>query len=134
MGEDHNMNKEVDDVIVRRAMFIHDTLRLQAIYNKSSFIPTTWEEATENYKQKVIELVEKLINLGDIEFMEKYIRIAYENFRSELLSSGWKYGKDLDVDKKETPFVVPYDELDEREKVKIKLLFDLIKLAREYIW
>jgi len=47
----------------------------------------------------------------------EYLAEAEHNFWvEERLSRGWKYGEEKDVDKKLTPYLVPYEQLDEEIK------------------
>jgi RyR domain len=50
----------------------------------------------------------------------------HRNWLQGKLDTGWKYGPVKDVDKKEHPCMVPYDELPEDQKIKDKLFSAIV--------
>lgn len=52
-----------------------------------------------------------------IEVSEELARNTHEVWAQERISQGWTYGSERDDTKKETPCLVPYEELEESEKV-----------------
>ena len=59
----------------------------------------------------VVELPEELIELT-----EKIAENVHENWSAERILDGWTWGESRDDSGKTTPCLVPYAELDEREK------------------
>ena len=43
---------------------------------------------------------------------------SHESWLKEKLANGWKYGPEKDIDKKEHPCCVPYEELPAQQKTK----------------
>ena len=60
---------------------------------------------------KNVKLPENLDNL-----IEKVAREVHETWAANRIKEGWKYGPERNDEKKETPCLVPYDELPEIEK------------------
>lgn len=58
-----------------------------------------------------VVLPEELINLS-----EKISKNVHEVWSKNRLEQGWTYGEQRDDEKRETPCLVPYDELSEEEK------------------
>lgn len=80
-----------------------------------------WNEAPQWQKQSAMAGVEHLI---------KHPRTSpkrtHDLWLKQKTKDGWKYGKIKDVDKKEHPCFVEYDELPEKEKVKDKLFKNIV--------
>lgn len=51
----------------------------------------------------------------------------HDSWVKEKKETGWKYGKVKDVEKKEHPCIVPYDELPEEQKKKDSLFQGVVK-------
>ena len=60
---------------------------------------------------KDIALPEELLALT-----EKIAENVHDVWAQNRIAEGWTYGGNKDSDKKTTPFLVPYDELDSSEK------------------
>lgn len=50
------------------------------------------------------------------EIAEKVARNVHENWAAERMADGWTYGPERDDARKKHPCLVPYDQLDEKEK------------------
>ena len=50
------------------------------------------------------------------EIAESLSKNTHEIWSSGKIADGWRYGKELDHEKKEHPSIVPYEELSESEK------------------
>jgi hypothetical protein len=55
------------------------------------------------------------------ELMDKIAKNVHENWAQQRMSEGWTYGPTRDDVKKNTPCLVPYEELPEEEKVYDRL-------------
>ncbi|MCQ2752157.1 MAG: hypothetical protein MJ189_03570 [Coriobacteriales bacterium] len=87
----------------------------------------------------------KPINTKDVHLPEKLnalsedlARNVHENWSLARIAEGWTYGKTRNDEKKQTPCLVPYDELPESEKEYDRLtaqetLKSIIKLGFEII-
>ena len=82
-----------------------------------------WEEAPDWQKESAVNgvLMCKNTPTGGI-------KLSHESWMAEKLAQGWKYGPVKDVDKKEHPCLVPFDDLPKNQQIK-DVLFTAIALA-----
>lgn len=69
------------------------------------------------YKPKPIDTSAIELSSDLIELSEELARNTHEVWAQQRLEQGWSYGPERDDSKKETPCLVPYEELEESEKV-----------------
>ncbi|MCK9445178.1 MAG: RyR domain-containing protein [Tissierellaceae bacterium] len=124
--------------IEKLAKMIHDD------YNKKQLLRNpdedlaypTWESLPQTLKYSNIrqakQMTEKLVRLGysvlpssatgdevksltdiEVEFLSK---LEHDSWLEERVQNGWKYGPVKNVEKKESPFIIPYDDLSEEIK------------------
>lgn len=68
------------------------------------------------YNPKPIDISEVELSEDLLELSEKLAENVHDVWASGRISQGWSYGDKRDDDKKQTPCLVPYDELPEVEK------------------
>ena len=69
------------------------------------FSQVDWEDAPEWQKQSVINGVKYHLTNENTTPAD-----SHENWLKEKIADGWKFGKIKDIEKKEHPCFVPYDE------------------------
>jgi len=116
---------------IRRAIFVYEGARLHALQLNCPIIPKPWARREEEFRLQFIKLVDDLIT-GKRAFSDP--ETAHDSWMKKYKEMGWKYGKEYDPDKKTHPDLVPYEELDPREKVKDDVFLALVDIAGEYIW
>lgn len=82
----------------------------------------TWEEAPVWQKESAMNGVEFHVKNSDSTPED-----SHNNWLKEKEKDGWKYGEVKDVDKKEHPCMVPYDQLPYNQKVKDALFISIIR-------
>lgn len=89
------------------------------------FSQPTWENAPEWQKQSAINGVA-------FHFMEPNAdyKASHNNWMTEKLSNGWKYGPVKDVDKKEHPCIVAFEELPKFQQTKDVLFKSIVDAVR----
>jgi hypothetical protein len=90
-----------------------------------------WAYAPEWQKEsarKGIEFHWKTIASGELPSPSA----SHESWTSEKESTGWKYGPVKDVDKKEHPCLVPYDQLPDEQKTKDFLFVAVAQSSFEF--
>lgn len=99
-----------DTLIEACARAAHEVNRAYCIaQGDTSQVP--WEQAPEWQKSSALKGVVGALG-GNTP------RQSHESWLEEKRVNGWKYGPYKDVDKKEHPCFVPYDELPESQKAK----------------
>jgi len=116
---------------VRRTIFVYEAARLHAILLGCPVVPKPWGEREEEFKLQLIKLIDDLA-AGRKKFLDP--KAAHESWVRRYKEMGWQYGKVYDPEKKAHPDLVPYEELDPRERVKDDVFLALVNIAREYIW
>lgn len=67
-----------------------------------------------------------------LELTELLSKNTHENWAAARIRNGWSYGPRRDDDKKETPSLVPYDDLPETEKEYDRILtVNLLKVIKK---
>lgn len=68
------------------------------------------------YKPEPIDTNDVVLNLDIMDLAEKLAKNVHEVWAVGRINQGWKYGEKRDDIKKETPTLVPYEDLPEDEK------------------
>lgn len=68
------------------------------------------------YKPKTVDLSDVVLSDELLQLTEKIAENVHEVWAAGRIAEGWKYGPVKDSMKKETPLLIPYDELPESEK------------------
>jgi hypothetical protein len=73
--------------------------------------------------------MEKLVS--NREDIERIVEEAYDSWVQEMKDSGWKYSKVVDLDKKESPYIVPYKDLSLRAQTEYRVFAHILN---DVIW
>ena len=119
------------DKQIRRAIFVYEGARLHAQMLNCPVIPKPWDEREEEFKTQFIELIDDLI-MGRRKFYNP--KAVHDSWMERYIKMGWQYGEIYDPDKKIHPDLVPYEQLDLKEKVKDNVFLELVNIAYRYIW
>lgn len=116
-------------LIQRRARFIYEAARLQAIAVDAPVVPEHWEERDPSFRAQMLGVIEMMCGpnrkTSPEELHEDWVK-AYETM-------GWKYGPVRDPKLKTHPDMVRYDQLEPREKDKDEVFVALCEIARQWI-
>ena len=126
------MNAQVTE---RRSRFVYESARLHAIALQCPVIPSQWEEREDDFKKQFRRLIRRLTSElcgGMREFQD--FEEAHDSWVKKYFEMGWVYGESYDPECRTHPDLVPYDELDPKEKVKDEVFVRLVRLARDCIW
>ena len=85
----------------------------------------SWNEAPEWQQDSAINGVMFHLNNPDAKPHD-----SHANWYKDKLADGWKYGPVKDVQKKEHPCMVPYEELPLEQRVKDHLFIAMVKLCK----
>ena len=113
----------------RRAEFVYEGARLQAIAIDAPIVPEPWEEREEAFRAQFLDVIDMMCGpdrkSSPEELHDDWVR-AYE-------AMGWKYGEVRDPHAKTHPDMVPFDELGFREQIKDAVFVALCEIARQWI-
>ena len=59
---------------------------------------------------------------------------AHNSWMRKYFEMGWVYGRKYDPENKEHPDLVPYNDLNPKEKIKDEVFVRLVEIARDCIW
>ncbi len=72
------------------------------------------------------------------EEIEMLARMEHSRWNAERALAGWRFGEKKDVDRKITPYLVPYDDLDQTikdyDRAAVRNLSDLLALAKQEVY
>ena len=113
----------------RRAIFIYEAARLQAVAVGAPVVPEPWFERDEVFRSQMLSVIEMMCGPDrkhDLEELhDDWIR-AYE-------AMGWTYGPVRDPIAKTHPDMVPFGELEPRERDKDAVFVALCEIARQWV-
>jgi hypothetical protein len=114
---------------IRRAEFVYEAARLQAIAVNAPVIPEHWHEREEAFRTQFLEVIEMMCGdnrkTSPEELHDDWVR-AYENM-------GWVYGEVRDPIVKTHPDMVSFSDLEQREQDKDAVFVHLCDIARLWI-
>jgi len=114
-----------------RAKFVYEAARLHAECLGCPVVPAPWEDREPEFKEQFVELITDLCS-GKRKFQD--FKEAHDSWMSKYFEMGWKYGPVYDPSKKIHPDLVPYEELDPKEKVKDEVFLRLVDIAKDCMW
>lgn len=113
----------------RRAMFIYEAARLQAIAVDAPVIPEPWHQREEQFREQFLPVIDMMCGpdrkSSPEELHDDWVK-AYEVM-------GWRYGPERDPVAKTHPDMVPFDQLEQREQDKDAVFIALSEIARLWI-
>ena len=115
----------------RRATFVYEGARLHAICLQCPVIPKPWNEREQDFRTQFVELISDLCS-GKRNFKDP--EEAHNSWMKKYFEMGWEYGKTYNPENRTHPDLVPYDDLDPKEKIKDEVFMQLVEIARDCIW
>jgi len=114
----------------RRAWFVYEGARVHAIALRCPVISNYWEDRSPEFKEYFVNLVSGLC-LGK---KGKGFEEIHDSWRKKYLNMGWVPGEKYSPEKKTHPDLVPYQDLNLKEKVKDEVFLKLVEIAKTCIW
>jgi len=115
----------------RRAIFVYEGIRLHAVELGCHVIPPPWEDREDDFKEQFRQLISDLCS-GKRKFQD--FEEAHNLWMTKYFEMGWVYGDRYDPKNRIHPDLVPYNDLDPKEKVKDEVFVRLVTIARVCIW
>ncbi len=120
------MNDSLRD---RRAIFVYEAARLQAIAVNAPVVPEVWPERNRAFRDQFVAYVQKLCQADELPTPEE----AHDSWWRAYEEMGWEYGPVRSVELKTHPDMVPFSELEQREQDKDAVFLALVQIARAWI-
>ncbi len=118
-----------EDVLHRQAIFVYEAARLQAMSAHAPIVPETWTERDGPFQRQFIEAVER--QMGPMRSSSP--AELHGGWVQAYVEMGWRYGPERSVENKTHPDMVPYDQLEKRERDKDAVFVALCEIARQWI-
>lgn len=113
----------------RRAVFVYEGARLQAVAVNAPIVPEPWAERDEAFRTQFLSVIEMMCGpdrkSDPEELHDDWVR-AYE-------AMGWRYGPERDPIAKTHPDMVPFGDLGHEEQIKDAVFVALCEIARQWI-
>ena len=119
----------MSDLTERRAEFVYDAARLQAIAVDAPVIPEPWAEREADFREQFLEVIDRqcgpMRSSSPAELHGGWVQAYIDN--------GWTYGPERSVENRTHPDMVPFDQLEQREQDKDAVFIALCEIARQWI-
>ena len=117
------------DLNERRAIFVYECARMQANAVDAPIVPEPWRSREAAFREQFVGVIAMMCGpdrkSSPEELHDDWVK-AYEEM-------GWEYGPVRDVEAKTHPDMVPFDQLDPRERDKDAVFVALCELARQWV-
>jgi hypothetical protein len=113
----------------RRAVFVYEAARLQAIAVDAPVVPELWPDRDEAFREQFVSYVDGLCGADEFPTPEE----AHDSWWRTYEAMGWAFGSVRDVKKKTHPDMVPFGDLEQREQDKDAVFLALVAIARDWI-
>lgn len=113
----------------RRAVFVYEAARLEAIASKRPIVPELWVQRDESFRSQFLKCIERIC----VDGYATTPQAEHDSWRRAYIDMGWRYGPIRDVVAKTHPDMVSYDELLPVEREKDAVFLALCQVATQYI-
>lgn len=117
------------DLNERRAEFVYEAARLQAIAVNAPIVPEPWSHREADFKAQFLNVIAAQTGPDRKSSPEE----LHEDWVHAYEAMGWVYGESRDPIKRTHPDIVPYDQLERREQDKDAVFVALTEIARQWI-
>lgn len=113
----------------RRAIFVYEAARLQAIAVNAPVIPEPFEDRDESFQTQFFEVIERQMGKMRSGSPEE----LHGGWVQAYIDMGWTYGPERDTEAKTHPDMIPFADLERREQDKDAVFIALCEIARQWI-
>lgn len=113
----------------RRAKFVYEGARLQAIAAEAPIVPEPYDERELPFRQQFEKVIERMMGPDRSSNAEQ----LHQDWMDAYVAMGWTYGPVRDVEKKTHPDMVPYNDLGHLERDKDAVFVALCEIARKWV-
>ncbi len=122
-------SESVTTVVERRAEFVYEAARIQAIAVDAPVVPEPWVVRETDFRYQFLDVIERQCG----EHRSSSPAELHGSWMQAYYDRGWVYGSERDVEKRTHPDLVPYDQLEQREQDKDAVFIALCEIARQWI-
>lgn len=117
------------DLLERRAIFVYECARMQAVAVGAPIVPEPWPSRDEAFRAQFLNVIAMMCGpdrkASPEELHDDWVR-AYE-------AMGWRYGETRDPQAKTHPDMVPFGDLTPKERDKDAVFVALCELSRQWV-
>ena len=113
----------------RRAEFVYEAGRLQAIAVDAPVVPAHWADREDAFRVQFLEVIERQCGPNRSASPEE----LHGSWMQRYLTMGWVYGEAYDRETKTHPDLVPFAQLEKREQDKDAVFIALCEIARQWV-
>jgi len=117
------------DLLERRAIFVYEGARLQAMAASAPIVPEPWPRRETKFQVQFRNVIKMMMGPDRKSSPEE----LHEDWVKSYEEMGWRHGPKRSVVLKEHPDMVPFDELEPSEQAKDAVFVALCELARQWI-
>ena len=117
------------DLTKRRAEFIYEACRIEAIASLRPIVPEPLEKRDDKFRNQFYDTIQRICAEGYVTSPEK----EHDSWWKAYEKMGWKYGEKRDPVLKLHPDMVPFNKLHKLEQEKDEIFLALCVFARKYI-
>ena len=114
----------------RRAEFVYEAARLQAIAVQAPIIPEPWAQREAPFRAQFREVIDRMMGPMRSGSPEE----LHGGWVQAYIDMGWTYGPERDTEAKTHPDMVPFAALGRKEQDKDAVFIALCEIARRWIY
>lgn len=116
-------------LLERKAVFVYEGARLQAVAVDAPIIPESWDQRDEAFRKQFLDIIERYCAAPMLPTPEE----AHDSWWQSYEAMGWTYGELRDPAAKTHPDMVPFSDLEQREQDKDAVFLALVEMARDWV-
>jgi len=117
------------DLLERRAIFVYEGARMQAVAVDAPIVPEPWPARDTKFKAQFRKVIAMMMS----EERKSSPEELHEDWVKSYEEMGWTYGPERSILSKTHPDMVPFDQLEHHEQDKDAVFVALCELARLWI-
>lgn len=123
------VDTETFDLTERRSVFVYEAARLQAWAVGAPIVPEPWENREELFCEQFREVITMMCGPDRKTSPEE----LHDDWVDAYKMMGWTYGPERDRESKTHPDMVPWSDLEPKERDKDAVFVALCDIARLWI-
>ena len=117
------------DLATSRAIFVYEGAILQAIAVDAPIVPEPWAQRDKAFRSQFLDVIEMMCGPDRKSSPEE----LHDDWVEAYREMGWQFGPIRDITNKTHPDMVPFGDLDPRERDKDAVFISLCEIARQWV-